>query len=62
MVMSKLIFPDYACLIMPRERPGAPERHRTPFGRATAPRPPQLPWVTPAKKRAPKPNSASRER
>ena len=31
--------PDYACLRMPCERSGAPERHRTPLGRATAPRP-----------------------
>ena len=29
---------DYACLGMPRGRPAAPERHRTPLGRATAPR------------------------
>ena len=32
-------FHDYACLSKPRGRPGAPERHRTPHGRATAPRP-----------------------
>ena len=31
---------DYACLIMSRGRPGAPERHRNPLGRATVPRPP----------------------
>ena len=29
----------YACLSMPRGRPAAPDRHRTPHGRATAPRP-----------------------
>ena len=31
--------PDYALLSMPRGRPGAPERHRTPLIRATASRP-----------------------
>lgn len=30
---------DYACLSMPRGRPAAPEGHRIPLGRATAPRP-----------------------
>ena len=30
---------DYACPIMPRGRPTAPERQRTPLGRAIAPRP-----------------------
>ena len=57
--------PDYDFLSMPRGRPVASDRHRTPRGHATAPSPPhtaaQQLWVTPMKEQAPKPNSASGE-